>query len=138
MGALLSQAETRAGLNRVVEELCGDLRVRAMADGYIKAVSKRDGIEQKELRKEVYRALRRVARDIVLDQAQEDAGYRSQQARDTVLSLLLRLFHSQSQAANQTQSRRDLLLSRSRELSETAMLDRKKQREQAGDWGQEC
>lgn len=136
-GALLSQKEFRAGLFRAGAEFCGDLRVRAMADGYIKAVSARDGIDEKELRKEVYRELRHMARELILERAREDSGYQEQRARDTVVTLLLRLFRTHSQGANQAQSQRDLLLARRRELSETAMMDRRKQREQAGDWGAE-
>jgi hypothetical protein len=74
---------------------------------------------------------------VVLEQLQEDSGYREQMARDAVLSLLLRLFRSNSRGAGQAQSRRDLLKLRSRELSKTAQRDRKKQQEQAGNWGQE-
>lgn len=137
IGVLMAQKDFRSALARAGAEFCGDFRVRAMADGYIKAVSARDGLEEKELRKEVYRELRHVAREMILEQAQEDAGYREQFARDTVAMLLLRLFRDHSQGANQAQSQRDLLLARRRELSETALLDRKKQREQAGNWSQE-
>lgn len=117
-----------------------DIRVKAMVDGYVKATCKKEqlkGGDRAEFTKDVYRDLHRAVREVILEQLQEDSGYREQMARDAVLSLLLHLFRSSSQSTGQTQSRRDLLKQRSRELSDTALRDRRKQQEQAGNWAPE-
>jgi hypothetical protein len=137
MGVILSSPDVREKLSRVDGDIMEDIRVKAMADGYIKAACKKEnlhGKERAEFAKAALRDIHKAVRDVVLEQLQEDSGYREQMARDAVLSLLLRLFRSNSRGAGQAQSRLDLLRLRSRELSETARRDRKKQREQAGNW----
>ncbi|MEM5818810.1 MAG: relaxase MobL, partial [Desulfitobacterium hafniense] len=140
MKEVLSSPDVSAKFSRVDKDILNDIRVKAMVDGYIKAACQqehRKGKDRAELTKGVYRDLHRAVREVVMEQLQKDSGYQAQMARDAVLSLLLHLFRSNSQAAGQMQSRRDLLKSRSRELSEAALRDRKKQQEQAGSWAPE-
>lgn len=137
MGEILSSPDVNAKLNRVKTEITEDIRVKAMVDGYIKAYCKKEqvkGADRTAFTKAVFLDLHRTVREVILEQLQEDSGYRAQMARDAVLSLLLHLFRSSSQSTGQTQSRRDLLKQRSRELSDTALRDRRKQQEQAGSW----
>ncbi|MPN59439.1 hypothetical protein SDC9_207160 [bioreactor metagenome] len=137
MGVILSSPDVRGKLSQVDQDICGDLRVRAMVDGFIKGTCKREnlkGADRAECGKAAVRDLHKAVRDVVLEQLQENSGYQEQMARDAVLSLLLHMFRSNSQSAGQAQSKRDLLKLRSRDLSETARRDRRKQQEQAGDW----
>lgn len=109
-----------------------DIRVKAMVDGYVKATCKKEqlkGGDRAEFTKGVYRDIHRTVREVILEQLQEDSVYREQMARDAVLSLLLHPFRPSSQSTGQTQSSRDLLKQRSRELSDTALRDRRKQQE---------
>lgn len=93
------------------------------------------GEEKKGSEADIYKELYRSVDRVVLAQLREDAGYDRQRDSGVALMLLLRMFHSGSQGANQMQSQRDLLRQRPRrELSETARLERRKQMEQGGGW----
>lgn len=131
--------------DELVKELCRDLRIRTLLRGYIKA--QWEGEEprtpdQKEEKRQfdagARRDLHQAVDSIVMEQLQKDAGYDAQQQSWVVCKLLLRMFGSGSQGANQAKSQRDLLKQRpARELSETARKERIKQREQEGCWAQE-
>lgn len=140
----------KAQKDALVKELCRDIRIKTLLRTYVKAhvenASKPTIEEDKkqpesdkkqfetEARRHVYRAVAR----LVQQQLQEDAGYRMQDATSRVMTLLLRMFSQGSQSANQARSQRDLLRHQStKELSQTARLNRKKQREQEGGWVQE-
>ncbi len=137
MQELLADEPFKAKLFGLTRELCSDLRVRALADGYVKASAESPELKElgkKEFERSVYKELHRVVQGVVSEKLQEDSGYNAQMAQDTVLSLLLNLIRLSSQRTGQAQSQRDLLRMRTRELSETAKRDRHKQQEQAGNW----
>ncbi len=87
-----------------------------------------------ELRRRMERDTYRIVREILNEHIKTDSGYQAQMQTQTVLSMLLRLFTDLSQGANQLKSQRDLVKSRSKDMSKTAKRDRRKQLEQSSDW----
>lgn len=129
--------------DELVKELCRDLRIRTLLHGYTKAHWEKESgpvqsEEKKQFEADARRDLYKAVDSIVEDQLQKDAGYDEQQQAWMACKLLIRMFGSGSQSANQTRSQRDLLRHRpARELSETARKDRMKRREQEGSWSLE-
>lgn len=87
-----------------------------------------------DLRRRMERDTYRILREILNERIYTDSGYHAQMQAQTVLSMLLRLFTDCSQGTNQQKSQRDLVKSRSRDMSEAAKRDRRKQLEQSSSW----
>ena len=118
----------------LVGELADDFRIRALFHGYRAAVERQvppDGSDA------ALRTPHRALGQLVDQQLQEDAGYDAQARIGVMTNVLLRLFSSASRGAGQMSAQRDLLLHRSRELSEAARRDLIKRREREGSWSQE-
>jgi hypothetical protein len=138
---IMANDKFRETKDKLVKEVCRDARIRALLRGYVKTNWAGEGAgrgKKQQFEADARRDLYRAADDIIQGQLRKDAGYEAQHQAWMACKLLLSMFKSGSQGANQARSQRDLLRRRpARELSETARMDRKKRRELEGNWERE-
>lgn len=133
---LLEHEENRQKMDHLTQMLAQDIRIRNKTHGLIcrEQTSAQSREEAKQLRTDINKAVYRAMHETLWTAVQEDKGYIAQSKVSIAAAGLVQLFRVFSQEKNRMQNQSEMLRAKYRNLSKSAKMDLRKQREQEGSW----